>query len=82
MVVELKRGTHNTRFEPLTWRLGQLVSCSNGHISSLTDHEIATDGAVSPSLVCPDEDCDWHETVRLLDWPPRAVTPERSGGLV
>ncbi len=69
-----------------------LVKCSNGHIASLTDHTIRPDGVVesqlgevSPSLVCPNDECDWHENVRLLDWPPpRAVVPEQAGpgGLV
>ena len=63
------------------------LKCGNGHIASLryVDHIVDAAGVVTPSLRCPDDGCDWHETVRLLDWPPpRPVKPERSGvgGLV
>lgn len=58
---------------PLTWKglqAGQgrsaSVTCANGHSATLTDHQIAPDGAVTPSLVCPE--CDWHEFVRLIGW--------------
>ena len=36
------------------------ISCPTcGHIG-LLDHEIADDGHVTPSLVCPAKDCDAH----------------------
>ncbi len=66
-------------------RLTALAACGNGHIASLSQHKIAPDGTVDPSLECPTTDCGWHERVRLLDWPPpRAVVPEQAGpgGLV
>ena len=45
------------------------ISCGGcGERGSLADHTIATDGTVSPSLVCP-ADCGWHVFGRLLDWP-------------
>jgi hypothetical protein len=31
-------------------------------------HDIASDGTVSPSVVCPYPDCAWHTFVRLADW--------------
>ena len=31
-------------------------------------HTIASDGTLSPSLVCPFPPCTFHEFVRLLDW--------------
>ena len=75
--VYLQRGLSTDRFEPLTWRKGAgpggltaLVSCSNGHIASLSDHEIAADGTVTPSLACPTDLCNFHESVRLVDWTP------------
>jgi hypothetical protein len=39
-----------------------------GGIASLAQHDIADDGTVSPSVVCPDAACDWHEHIRLDDW--------------
>lgn len=42
------------------------VACENGHIAFLhPDHFIADDGSITPSLGCPDEDCDWHVMGRL-----------------
>lgn len=44
--------------------------CANGHYGALTDHEVARDGTVSPSVECPEKECTFHETVRLEDWEP------------
>lgn len=62
----------------LTWRglsyrdgrQGATVSCNKGHSAALTDHIVAADGTVTPSLVCPEEGCDWHEMITLVDWTP------------
>lgn len=32
-------------------------------------HDVADDGAVSPSLVCPNDGCGFHEFVKLEGWP-------------
>ena len=40
-------------------------SASLGHDSN---HTIAMDGAVSPSVVCDGAGCDFHEYVRLDGW--------------
>ena len=50
--------------------LSAFVTCSNGHIASISGHEIAGDGRVSPSLICPYENCDFHEFVQLDGWEP------------
>lgn len=44
--------------------------CGRGHGMELSPrvHRIASDGAVSPSLVCPR--CNWHVFVRLDGWTP------------
>lgn len=38
-----------------------------GNIARL-GHEIASDGIVTPSLVCPFDGCDFHEMVKLENW--------------
>ena len=54
------------------WKTGTkvhaLLRCPKGHLATLDDHEIAADGTVSPSVVCPMEGCGFHETLKLLDW--------------
>lgn len=44
--------------------------CPQGHMGSLEGHDIAPDGTVTPSVVCPEKACDWHKYVRLLGWTP------------
>lgn len=48
--------------------VGVLVKCPRGHIGSLDEHSIQADGVVSPSVDCDNQDCDFHEHVRLDDW--------------
>lgn len=45
-------------------------TCPNGHVGTLSDHTIADDGSVSPSVVCPYENCDFHEYIQLEGWSP------------
>jgi hypothetical protein len=53
---------------PLTYVI--VMRCPEcNQISDLDDHNIDSDGVVTPSLICPREHCDFHEMVRLLDWP-------------
>lgn len=54
-----------------TWfRWGGLyVRCPEcGQIGSLSDHTIAADGIVTPSVQCPTEGCAWHEFVQLDEY--------------
>lgn len=44
---------------------------SCGRVCSLSDHQIAEDGTVAPSVVCPYMDCDFHEFIRLEGWDPK-----------
>lgn len=83
-MVEVPKHTGPTD-EPMTWRpfgKNAIFICPNGHdgLLSTNDHQIADDGTVSPSVVCP-YDCTFHEFVRLLEWTPPAsdgkATPER-----
>lgn len=62
-------------YEPGTWKGLQSykrsasATCPEcGRTCSLLDHTIADDGAVHPSLVCPYDDCSFHEWVKLEGW--------------
>lgn len=57
-----------------------MVACANGHVAyvSLEEHEIADDGTIKPSLVCPFEavrggaECGWHPNPAVLvGWAER-----------
>lgn len=48
-----------------------LISCPGcGKLASLLKHDIADDGVVDPSMNCPNDACDFHDYVTLLDWKP------------
>lgn len=50
-------------------KLTALVRCPEcRRIASLSGHDIREDGIVHPSLVCPYDDCDFHEYVTLDGW--------------
>ncbi len=81
-MIEIPQG--NCWKDPGVWKGARLVdgtrsasvSCSKcGRPASLTDHTIADDGAVSPSLVCPYDGCDFHDYVILKDWDPSSPPP-------
>lgn len=72
----------NDRYEPDTWKgvirdgvRGAGYTCPNGHTASLADHDIAENGMVAPSVVCPEEGCTFHEYIQLEGWigPGRAA---------
>lgn len=46
-----------------------MLSCPNGHAAGISDHTVADDGKVSPSLVCPEKGCGWHVWGTLEGWP-------------
>ena len=45
-------------------------SCPNGHLASVSPriHSISGDGTLSPSYVCPRENCSFHDFVRFDGW--------------
>jgi hypothetical protein len=81
---ELHRGTDPRALHPGEWwplgtdaGLSAVVACPDcGREATLTGHAIASDGAVSPSLVCPYDGsaphlhpaCRFHAYVVLVDW--------------
>lgn len=44
------------------------MTCPNGHGLTLGGHTVATDGFVSPSVICPVRGCHFHEFIRLERW--------------
>lgn len=45
------------------------ISCSLcGTIGSLREHQIATDGTISPSIACPNDSCLFHDNGVLEGW--------------
>lgn len=44
------------------------MTCHKKHFAILDDHEIADDGMVTPSVICPETGCDFHEMVTLEGW--------------
>lgn len=42
--------------------------CPNGHLGTLTLHDIAPDGVVSPSVGCPFSGCMFHDHIKLIGW--------------
>lgn len=55
-------------WSPLSGELSPMIKCPNDHKAFLTRHDIAADGSVSPSVVCPDDTCTWHVYVKLTGW--------------
>jgi predicted RNA-binding Zn-ribbon protein involved in translation (DUF1610 family) len=68
----------NNDHKPGTWkglltpegRKASFTCPKCGQLGSLADHNIAPDGTVSPSVVCPTAGCDFHEFIRLEGWTP------------
>lgn len=67
----------NNDLLPDTWKGGKgegiktaMYKCPNGHIASLSNHDILEYGSVVPSVVCPTDDCDFHEFIKLVGWIP------------
>jgi hypothetical protein len=57
-----------TDLDQPSMRASANLVCSNGHIGSLSTHNIDKAGRVTPSVVCATKECDFHEHIRLLNW--------------
>ncbi len=44
-----------------------LISCPGCGTEAGIDHDVADDGIMTPSLVCPNN-CGFHEHVKLVGW--------------
>jgi len=78
----IKKAKSYKKFESGTWwrtlakDTGEMTAwfrCPNGHFGTLSDHSIASDGTVSPSVVCPEKGCKFHENIKLEDWNASGV---------
>lgn len=45
-----------------------LFCCPHGHLGNLGDHFIDDKGVVTPSVVCVDDTCEFHEYIVLEGW--------------
>lgn len=68
--------------EPQTWapvirapwlggvnRVLAVVCCPYGHQGLIQPpHQVSDEGVVSPSCICPDDGCPWHDYLTLDDW--------------
>lgn len=53
------------------------VACPDcGQSAPIWYHDIAADGTVTPSLICPMDGCSWHVFVTLLGWAAAVVELE------
>ncbi len=44
------------------------IYCPKCGNEGLLDHDIDTEGRVTPSLVCPHDGCDFHDHIQLMGW--------------
>lgn len=44
--------------------------CPRGHSGWMDNHKIATDGKVTPSVVCAVQGCGFHQYITLTGWTP------------
>lgn len=46
-----------------------IIKCPTCDLRLGLTHEISADGTVSPSVVCTHDGCDFHEFVKLANYP-------------
>lgn len=71
-VWQRERGTwRGVKLTDQAGRRSATASCPDcGQTASLSGHEIAKDGTVNPSVVCPNANCNFHQFVKLEGWTP------------
>jgi hypothetical protein len=57
-----------------------LCTCGSGHTCRLSGrvHQVAPDGTVTPSYVCPVAGCGFHVWIRLVGWDPDHTFEEKT----
>jgi hypothetical protein len=63
-----KKGTWKGLRSESGKRTANLCCPKCGQNATLHDHEIASDGTVRPSVVCPYPGCTFHERIKLIGW--------------
>jgi hypothetical protein len=67
----------NGELKPRTWKLVTIsgrerqvatFTCPNGHTYLLNKYEILPNGCVHPLVLCPADDCNFHELIKLEGW--------------
>ncbi len=57
------------------WRGRVFITCANRHLAGIGDHTIASDGTITPSILCltprgPEaKPCGWHVFAKLAGYP-------------
>lgn len=52
------------------WMNGKIfLACPKCGQIGLLDHEVASDGMITPSVQCPKDGC-FHDNVKLVGWEP------------
>lgn len=49
--------------------LSASIHCPECDFKYYLDHDIASDGTITPSVQCPTQGCNFHHHVRLEGWP-------------
>ena len=79
MLIIPRDSTHPSEFPKGAWRAVKRdgvraanLSCPlcgfRAGLGHNTNHEIAADGSVSPSVVCDNEGCSFHDFIKLEGW--------------
>lgn len=68
---------------PCTWKIVLLgkrqrksasFTCPNGHTYLLSGYSVLPNGSVHPMVLCPADNCGFHELIKLEGWEPEGVT--------
>lgn len=68
--MDIPRTTEKLKTNGCWWSTGAgiCISCPECSDTYYLDHDIKSNGVVSPSLMCPNVKCNFYRDVRLLDW--------------
>ena len=71
----MDRFPENKHLPPGTWtkvilddKVTAKIACPNCGYKAFLDHDIAEDGTVNPSVVCPFNGCSFHQWIILEGW--------------
>lgn len=67
-IIILRSGYGRGSWRKLAQSERVMVSCPDCGLSCELDHDISTDGKITPSLDCPSPTCRFHEFVQLDGW--------------